>query len=123
MEGFGPHLTLDLNECDSDKLVDVEFLTNLLREVPGKFGMKAISEPVIKGWLDEFAKTPGYTGFVILAESHFSLHTFPDSNYVFLDIFSCRGFDVETAADYLIKVFGSKKFEKNVIQRGKDFVA
>ncbi len=120
-QSFGPHLIIDASGCDRSKLVDQTFLYRLLNELPGKIGMTTVTLPYVVEWKDKWADTPGFSGFVILAESHVSLHTFPDSDYVFLDIFSCRNFDVENAKKELIKAFGAKKATVNVIPRGLDF--
>ncbi|MBI4149767.1 adenosylmethionine decarboxylase [Candidatus Woesearchaeota archaeon] len=120
-ETFGPHLTFDARGCDKAKLTDQNFVYRLLNEMPELIGMTKISLPYVVEWLDKWATTPGYTGFVILAESHISLHTFPDSEYIFIDIFSCREFNVDKAMDYLITAFNAKHVTTNVVQRGLDF--
>lgn len=120
-QAFGPHLIIDAGGCDRAKLVDQTYLYRLLNELPGKIGMTKMTLPHVVEWLDKWAETPGFSGFVMLAESHISLHTFPDSDYVFLDIFSCRDFDVESAKKMLIEAFGAKKVTVNLVQRGLDF--
>ncbi|MEK6869195.1 MAG: S-adenosylmethionine decarboxylase, partial [Nanoarchaeota archaeon] len=57
----------------------------------------------------------------MIAESHISMHTFPEKDYVFIDVFSCKSFDVESAAKLLVSAFGAKKHIKNVVSRGGDF--
>jgi S-adenosylmethionine decarboxylase len=121
MTGFGPHLTLDLKKCSKERLVDKDFIKGLLQNIPVKLGLKLISEPEVLTYLDKFASTPGVTGFVVLAESHFSIHTFPDSKYAFVDLFSCRDFDHEVAKDMIVDAMKAGSFEVNVIMRGKDF--
>ncbi len=118
---FGPHLTLDLDQCDFDTLINFEKLYELLKGFPGQIGMNLISEPQILKYKDKWASTPGVTGIVLLAESHMSLHTFPDSHTVFIDIFSCRNFDTGTAARFLIDFFGSRSPKINVVKRGIEF--
>ena len=120
-ETFGPHLTFDASGCNKKKLTDQTFVYRFLNDMPSIIGMTKISLPYVVEWLDKWAKTPGYTGFVILAESHISVHTFPDQDYVFMDIFSCRGFDAEMATKYLIQAFEATKYEKHVLKRGVDF--
>lgn len=120
-ETFGPHLTFDASGCDKKKLTDQNFVYRFLNDMPGAIGMTRITLPYVVEWLDKWATTPGYTGFVILAESHISVHTFPDSSYVFVDIFSCREFDVDKAIDYLTEIFGAQNVTTNIIQRGIDF--
>lgn len=119
---FGPHLMLDLHKCNRSKLTNFRLMYNLLKNMPEKIGMTRISEPQLMRYKDRWAKTPGITGFVILAESHVSLHTFPDDDFVFLDIFSCRNFDYKSTKEYLISFFESKSPQARVVKRGKEFM-
>ncbi len=118
---FGPHITIDASRCDFEKLASREVVYNILDGLPEMLGMTKIMEPLIVEWVDKFATTPGYSGFVMIAESHISIHTFPDQDYVFIDIFSCRPFDTEAAIDYLVKAFGAKRVETNMVKRGLNF--
>jgi S-adenosylmethionine decarboxylase len=121
MGGFGPHLTLDLSGCPMEPLVDYEKLYDLLNNLPGHIGMTKMTLPYVVKWLDNGAKVPGYSGFVMIAESHISFHTFPEKNFVFIDFFSCKQFDTDKAVDYLVKFFRPTQIEKNLVMRGKYF--
>ena len=122
-KAFGLHLTLDLENCDGKKLVDNKFIYNLLNSLPKQISMQNIILPYVVEWKDKFANTPGLSVFVIIAESHISVHTFPEQNYVFFDIFSCRNFKTHSIIDYLKKQFGSDNAEIHIIKRGKNFNA
>ena len=62
----------------------------------------------------------GITGIVLLAESHIALHTWPEFNYVAIDIYTCGDKAApEKALDYLQKQFKPKKVEIKKIKRGK----
>jgi S-adenosylmethionine decarboxylase len=63
----------------------------------------------------------GVSGIVLIAESHISIHTFVDKNYASVDIFSCKDFDVESAADIIASKFEAKTYEKNLLMRGRHF--
>ena len=118
---FGPHLTLDLNKCNIDKLSDYRFIFNLLNELPEKIGMTKITQPYVFPYNGLVPEDSGITGVVIIAESHISIHTFEQKSYVFIDLFSCKDFDVEFAKNYFINAFESEDVEINVIQRGIRF--
>jgi len=61
----------------------------------------------------------GITGVVLLAESHLAIHTWPELNYVAVDIFTCGEKAVpRKALDYLKKVFKPKSVEINEVKRG-----
>ena len=122
---FGPHLTLDLYDCDKEKLADFEYVKKVLSEMPEKLGMNKFSEPQVTdvpGQGDHSFDRGGVTGFVILIESHMAIHTFPDDKYASFDIFSCKEFDINYAANQLMQKLGAKKVEKNFIVRGREFV-
>ncbi|MBU1894508.1 MAG: adenosylmethionine decarboxylase [Candidatus Omnitrophota bacterium] len=121
-ESFGPHLMLDLNECNGDKLRDYSLIFSILHDLPEKIGMTRITQPYVFPYSGLVPEDKGITGAVIIAESHISIHTFQEKDYCFVDVFSCKDFDVEFAAEYLIEAFESKKYERHVINRGKDFV-
>lgn len=121
---FGPHLTLDLYECDKDKLNDRDYVYKILNEMPEMLGMHKFSAPQlteIPAQPNSFDKG-GLTGFVILVESHLSIHTFPGDRFASFDIFSCKYFSEDNATKYLMEKLGAKKVELNRLERGRDFV-
>jgi S-adenosylmethionine decarboxylase len=120
---FGPHLTIDLYECDTHLLGNVEHICKVLDEMPELLDMRKITEPqVLKydGTPGSFDKG-GVSAFVIIATSHISIHTFVHQRYASMDIFSCKEFDVDKALSYVAEKFKSKKTEINLIMRGKEF--
>lgn len=119
--GYGPHLMLDLNECNPAILDDLDACFKLLNELPPKIGMHKITQPYVFRYEGRFPGDEGITGVVIIAESHISLHTYPQKNFVFVDLFSCKPFDTQMAQDYIINYFQSKKPQAYLIERGKDF--
>jgi len=62
----------------------------------------------------------GITGIVLLAESHIAIHTWPEFNYVALDIYTCGNkANPIKALDYLRKQFNPERCEIRKIKRGK----
>jgi S-adenosylmethionine decarboxylase len=120
-ESFGPHLMLDLEQCNPDKLKDYDLVFNVLNELPEKIGMTKITQPYVFPYSGLVPEDKGITGTVIIAESHISIHTFQEKDHCFVDVFSCKHFDVEFAAEYLVNAFESRKYDKYVVQRGKHF--
>ena len=68
--------------------------------------MTKISEPYVLQYSGEKPEDWGVTGFVIIAESHIAIHTFPDHGYVWVDIFSCKEFEADGAIDRIVETFG-----------------
>ena len=61
----------------------------------------------------------GITGFILLAKSHIAIHTWPEKNYVAVDIFSCgRNSQPYKGLEYLRKKFKPKKIWVKEIKRG-----
>jgi len=121
---FGPHLTLDIYGCNSEKLSDEKFIYNLLDELPNLIGMHKISKPNVTyfgGNPNGFDKG-GVSAFVLITESHVTIHTFIADRFASVDIFSCNQFDVNKATNYLMEKLEAKKVERNFIERGKEFV-
>src|SRR3989339_1330715 len=121
MSEFGLHVTIDASRCNRQKLMSVPLVYDVLDKLPEKIGMTKMILPYVVKWLDKFSEgTPGVSGFVMIAESHISIHTFPDQDYVFMDIFSCREFETQKAIKYLLDAFGAKKHEIRIQKRGLD---
>jgi S-adenosylmethionine decarboxylase len=121
MLGFGPHLVMDARGCVSRRLDDISGLYRLLDSFPAKIGMTKIMPPYVFKYSGLKPEDWGLSGFVLIAESHISIHTFPDKNYVSVDIFSCKAFDTDFAGDYLKRTFGMGKVEMNILDRGTEF--
>ena len=117
---FGVHLLFDAYNCDPEKLADQAFLTKLLQELPAALKMHSLMEPTVLevGELNE--KDPGgISGFVLIAESHISFHTFPKRGFVTADIYTCQDeLDTETALAFLKDAFGTTDCDFSVHDRG-----
>lgn len=83
MAALGKHVLIELNDCNKDLLNDVEYLRISLSDVARQIGAT-----VIKDTFYQF--TPqGVSGVVIIAESHLSIHTWPEYNFAAVDVFTC----------------------------------
>jgi S-adenosylmethionine decarboxylase len=121
MTYYGPHLTLDLGDCDVNKLNSLEVCFDFLYDLPIIIDMNKITQPYVFRYEGRFPEEAGITGCVIIAESHISIHTYPLKAFAFVDVFSCKPFDVDKAKEYIIKYFDSRKPITNVVNRGEYF--
>lgn len=93
---FGTHYMLDGYDADPTILKDKAKLLSLLQELPGKMGMHSICEPVVVEVGEKNQKDPGgLSGFVMIAESHISFHTFPKRGFITIDVYTCQN-DLDT---------------------------
>ncbi|HIJ11192.1 TPA: deoxyhypusine synthase [Candidatus Woesearchaeota archaeon] len=116
--GEGSHLIVDAFECDAALLNNPDFITSFLQEFPDLIDMTPITEPTVKNHVAENPDDSGITGFIIIAESHISIHTYPDRQFASIDIFSCREFDVNKAVEIIKEKFTPGRVERNVLHRG-----
>ncbi|MDV2504237.1 MAG: adenosylmethionine decarboxylase [bacterium] len=121
MMGFGQHLMIDGYGGERDRLEDLEGLYRFLDEYPAKMGMTKIMPPYVFKYKGSKPKDWGLSGVVLIAESHISIHTFPEKGFVSVDLFSCKWFDTEAAVKEVEETFGLKKLEVNHLDRGREF--
>ena len=122
MIGFGPHLMIDGYNADYNVLSSVEAITKFLDEFPEEIEMTKIMPPyVFKYDGGDKPEDWGISGFVIIAESHISIHTFPEKEYFSLDIFSCKDFDIDRAIEIVKDYFKTDKLEIRTANRGTEF--
>jgi S-adenosylmethionine decarboxylase len=113
LNALGRHLLVELHDCDKETLNDL----SLLREavVNAAVGCGA----VVLGESFHRFSPQGVSGVVVIAESHISIHTWPEHGYAAADIFTC-GTTVrpEVAARALIEKLGCRSPSLTEIQRG-----
>jgi len=120
-KGLGPHLVLDGYECNREKLADLDVIYAYLEELPDRIEMTKISPPFVTRYTAGKPEDWGISGFVIIAESHISIHTFPEKLYLSVDVFSCKPFDPEVAIRITKEWFEIGRVDYRVFERGRDF--
>ena len=119
--GFGVHLMVDGYGCNRSALEDIGLIYKFLDEYPEQMDMTKIMPPYVFRYTGAIPDDWGVSGFVLIAESHISLHTFPDKQYLSLDMFSCKPFDTEQAVEFIKQHFEIQKYEMRVLDRGQEF--
>ena len=112
------HLLIDGYNGNRNRLQDKTFLRKFLLEYPDILGMNRISDPVVLQYSAPKPEDSGLSGFVIIAESHISFHTFPNRAYINIDVFSCKSFDSAKALAELTERFGLQGVRSWVVDRG-----
>jgi S-adenosylmethionine decarboxylase len=117
---FGLHFTLDGYGGEPERLGDAEVVRAWLDELPEVLGMNKLIRPCLVEVGAQNEKDPGgITGFVLIAQSHLSVHTFPRRRFVSADIFTCQDhMDLELIRQSLIATFMLGDVETNFIERG-----
>lgn len=120
---FGEHITIDGYNGNFDKLNSKEVVLECLMELPDKMEMRRLAEPVVYFAPANDVKDPGgWSGFVVIAESHISIHTFPKRGFVSIDAYTCRnGMDQDFIREYFTEKFALQDTEINFIIRGRKY--
>ncbi len=112
------HLVIDGHNCESTLISDPEVVRRFLDEFPDRISMTKITPPAVYTYRGPTPEDWGVSGFVIIAESHISVHTFPDRGYINIDVFSCKEFDADTALREVTEAFAIEDARSWVLDRG-----
>jgi S-adenosylmethionine decarboxylase len=118
---FGPHLIIEAYGCPKELLADLTGISSFLDAMPARLDMTKIMPPYVFKYSAADPNDWGISGVVLIAESHISIHTFPNKGFVTFDIFSCREFDENPAIQYFCESFKPEHFERQLIMRGREF--
>lgn len=113
MEALGRQILVEFYDCDSDKINDVEFVEAAFLEATRKSKATIISHNFHK------FSPYGISGVVVIAESHVTIHSWPEYNYAAVDIFTCGDtIDPWVIQEYLKDAFESKNISSMEMKRG-----
>jgi len=91
------HLMLELYGCDRSLLTNEELIRRVLDEYPARVDMERVSPVHLYDIETSNPLDAGLSGFVVIAQSHISLHAWPEYGEVDIDICSCKEFSQEDA--------------------------
>src|SRR5437868_7460074 len=111
------HVMLDLYGCDPGLPADEAHLRRVLDEYPARIGMEKVSSVELRYIRTSNPMDDGYSGFVIIATSHVSLHAWPPYLMINIDIFSCNEFDETEVIAFARAMFAPKDVEVQAVLR------
>ena len=98
MQALGKHVILELHDCDRKRLSNCEFLRETLLEACRRAGATILGNS-----FHVFSPYDGVSGVIIIAESHLSIHTWPEYRYAAVDIFACgNSLHPERAVEFMV---------------------
>jgi len=115
------HLIIDGFGANPRMLEDEELIYQLLDDYPSQIGMTKIAPPYVFRYIGSKPEDWGISGFVLIAESHISIHTFPEKRYVNIDVFSCKDFDSEQVTRDLQDRFELAEVKCYLLNRGLEY--
>jgi len=112
LKTIGRHLIAEYYECHRDTLDEVDTIRRALLDAARALGATVLGEN-----FHQF--TPhGVSGTVVIAESHLSVHTWPENGYVAVDIYTCGGLDPQIGFRLLHERLGATSCRVQEIIRG-----
>ena len=108
----GAHLIIDL--YDAKKLDNIGHIEAALRQC-----VDAAGATLLHIHLHHFEPNGGVSGVAVLAESHISIHSWPENGYAALDVFMCGDAKPEACVPVLRKAFKPKKIAVSELLRGQ----
>lgn len=115
---LGWHIIAEYEQCEKNKIDDVSFVEEHLNKAAEIAGAT-----IVKSVFHKFAPQ-GVSGVVVIEESHFAIHTWPEHHYAAIDMFTCSDLmDYNKALEYLKFIFECKKLKHKVLKRGENIVS
>ena len=109
---LGEHYICDLSDCDRELLLDPERSRTLFTTAVRDSGLTIVSEGFFK------FSPHGFTCFLLLAESHASMHAWPEHGYCAIDLFTCNlDMDIHPLVEQLKTLFNSEKCAVRMVDR------
>ena len=115
MANIGAHCIVELYGCPHELLNDQEFVKTSLREAT-EYGLATLM-----GEVSHHFHPQGVTALALLAESHISIHTWPEHGYAAADVFTCGDrANPHRASNFLIRKFQAKRHSLTKLVRGPE---
>ena len=111
------HVIIDGYGGDPNKLSDENAVRVVLDQYPDMMGMTKITQPKVLEYRGAKPEDWGVSGYVMIAESHISMHTFPERRLVWADIFSCKDFDPAPVLQDFKRRFGLQEMDVRTLER------
>ncbi len=108
----GTHLIIDLWEAE--RLDDLEFIGETMKAC-----VEAAGATLLNIDLHHFTPNGGVSGVAVLAESHISIHTWPECGYAALDVFMCGDAEPSASIPVLAEAFRTEAIEVQELRRGR----
>lgn len=118
MWGRSMHVIIDGYGGDPERLADPSVVREVLEQYPKELGMTKIAPPQVVNYTGGKPEDWGVSGYVLIAESHISLHTFPNRSLLWADIFSCKSFDAAPIVEDLKRRFRLREMHVSMLERG-----
>jgi S-adenosylmethionine decarboxylase len=114
---WGYHLMLDCAECDSEAIKNKNTIYMFVKELVKRIDMVAHGEPMIEFLCPGDPSKEGYSLMQLITTSSITGHFIDHDRHIYLDVFSCKKFDISVVESTVKEFFGSTKMRINFVTR------
>ncbi len=114
MKTLGTHLLADLHGCDARILNDATRLQAAMRHAAEAAGCV-----ILHAQFHQF-EPQGVTGLLLIAESHLSVHTWPEHGYAAIDLYTCGAAEPRHAIEDLARALHATRTDWLTVERGRE---
>ncbi len=119
---FGFQLLLDLYDCKKGACDDLGLCYEFLEEIVRVLKVEPQSPPFIfRTDGKRYPDKAGLSGWIPLVESGIQIHTLTPKEFISVDIYSCRQFDIESVKAFVRKCFSPRRMDEQFLERGLDY--
>lgn len=113
-KALGTHTILEFEGCPYERLTDSGKVEQAFREAARR------SNATVVDSLFHYFNPHGVSGVVVIAESHFTVHTWPEHGYAAIDFFTCSdGVDISVAIEHLRECLQPERMSRRTLKRGE----
>lgn len=113
----GIHLIMDVITKDIKKICSEKHILDYINKCIKISGMEKLDRINLHKLPVDNSNLVGITAIVPLSTSHMSIHTWPELNYISIDLFSCKYFEVRDIVDYTKRYFDTSRIDIKEIER------
>lgn len=120
---FGYHLVLDCYGCDHKAIGSISICYQYLDAMTAIMKVHKQSAPfVVSTDAIKYPDKAGISGWVPIVESGISIHTLTPTNFISIDVYSCKKYSLKKVRDFTRKTFSPKEIEEKFFLRGEKYV-
>lgn len=113
---WGLHSCIDMYNCDPKMVRNAEGIKQFVKELCELIDMKRYGDTQVVNF-GEDEKVAGFSMTQLIETSLISAHFVNSTNTIFLDVFSCKLYDTQKAADFAVKYFSAQDYKLQVLER------
>jgi S-adenosylmethionine/arginine decarboxylase-like enzyme len=115
---WGYHLMLDCSGCEG--ITDADNIRAFVKKLVKKIDMVAVGDPWIERTAIGIPDKEGFSMYQLIVTSNVSAHFIDEARHIYLDVFSCKEFSIDTVKEVVTTYFNPTKMKINFVTRNAD---